>query len=655
MANPPPSQAQDIPIQVDGDDSFVLGMDGYTRPTKLQPGEYVMGMNVINRGGLVQTRPGSKSLFDMPDGNLQGVTLFKPSNGIPNLVFAVDGKVYASPSPFTSYTQLPNIQFSPYSKYVTWASCVKSTDYTPDGVLYFLDLPFSILIMQDGATRAAYWDGATSGHINPTKSGTDVTQPDRDGTVIGLWSAWSNNRLWVSRESQVFASDIGNPTKFTETQYLNEGRSFYLPGPCTGVTETSDRQGIICFTADVGVFLQTSIQDRTQWLSTPGFQQTVLPNIGCTSPRSIVQQYGLIWWFTPKGLVNQNNALSLNITSRFDIQDNEMIQSKSNISSDLSMVCGSYIENYLFHAVPNGDKINTRLHVLDQAPFESGAPNSWPSYWTGWRPVEFSRGIINSAERVFCCSFDYDGVNRMWELFQNDKTDNGIPITSFVVTKTHLFNNRDYKKFRYAELELYGLSGATAMMVAVAGIRGAYQSVMTKDINSVWGQAYSDSVYGSSSHAMRNAGLQTRIIRTEDTTTPSDCNNECVESDIGRSAGVIDKGFSLLIAWSGIAGVGAYRIFAQSEPQEYWGLCEPNETNEERIVTESGCGCLSKFCTKEPFEVFFSTATYVRNDPNTGIPISNTSTQGSIISQVDANRKAAKMAQWYVLSQLGEF
>jgi hypothetical protein len=650
MAQPTQQTVPDFPLLVDGDDSFVLGMDGYTQPSKLMPGEYQMAMNTINRGGIIQTRPGSRSLFDMPDGNLQGMTLFKTTNGVSNLVFAVDGLVYVSQSPFKDYAQLPSIQFSPYSKYISWAACLKSTDYTPEGVLYFLETPVNTLIMQDGATRAAYWDGASSGHIDPTRSDSTTTKPGFDGTLIGLWSCWSNNRLWVSRGAQIFASDIGNPLKFTEAQYLNEGRAFYLPGACTGMIETADRQGIICFTQEVGVLLQTSIQDRTTWLSTPGFQQTVLPNIGCCAPRSLVHQYGLIWWFTPKGLVSQNSALALNITSRMDIQDNEMIQSKANLCYDLSGVCGSFLENYLFHAVPYGDKINTRVHILDQAPFESGSPNSWPSYWTGWRPVEFARGVINSGERVFLASMDYDGKNRAWEIFQSDKTDNGIPITSFVVTKSHFFNNRDYKKFRYAEIEVQGLAGRTSMMVGIAGMRGAYQAAMVKDMNSIIGQAYSDSVYGSGSHSLRNYGIQTRIVKTEESPAASDCNGECVESNI---RGLTDKCFSALIAWSGIAGISAYRLFAQSDPTSYQGECEQDETDEDRLLTVNGCGCLSRFCTKEPFTQYFATATYTRNDPVTSTPVSHTSTQASFISQLDANRKASAMAQWYVLSQLG--
>jgi len=273
----------EFPLTPDGSDSFVLGMDGYTSPNLLQNGEYVEGMNIICRGGPAQTRPGSiSSPMKLPRGRVQGMTMFKPNSGIQHLVFAINGLVYASPYPFQEYSQLRNIKFSPYSKFVAWATGIKSSEYAPNGDLVFVDSPTNILIMQDGVTQAAFWDGSQNRHLNPVNLETPV----------GLWMQWSNNRLWVSRGSQIFASDIGNPLGFSEGQYLNEGRAFYLTGPCTGIAESSDRQGIICFTSENGSFIQSSIQDRTQWLNTAGFQQLLLPNIGCVSARSIVQQYG---------------------------------------------------------------------------------------------------------------------------------------------------------------------------------------------------------------------------------------------------------------------------------------------------------------------------------------------------------------------------
>lgn len=634
---------------VDGEDSFTLGMDSYTSPNRLVQGEYVSAMNIITRGGLAQTRPGSVSVLDLPDGNLQGSTLFTPSSGIPHLVFAVEGKIYVSPSPFNKYYQLPDLQFSKSSQYIAWASCVQSTYYSPSGILLNLDQPISVLVIQDGVTRAAFWDGSIARHLNPTRSTAAFTQEGLDETPVGLWMVWSNNRLWVSRGSQVFASDIGDPLKFTETQYLNEFRAFYLPGPCTGMAETSDRQGIICFTATAGVFIQSSIQTRTQWVSTKDFQQTVLPDVGCIAPRSIVLQYGLLWWYSPKGLINQNDALRLNLTSRLDVQDNEMFQSKSNLSSDLSMVCGAFIENFLFHGVPNGDKLNTRVHVLDQAPFE-GNVNAWPSYWTGWRPVEFARGIVGSKERVFCASKDYDGKNRIWELFRGDKTDNGIPITSWLVTRRHFFGNREPKKFRYAEIELDNIKGPTAFMVAAGCMRGAPQVVMTKDINATVGQVYADQVYGGT-NKFAGSRPQSRIVLTTEKSDTSTCNDKCVESE---SSGLIDKALYLVIAWSGIAGISAYRIFATQIDRDDSGGCEEDETGQNKLLTPQGCGELSLFSTKSPFSEYYSKVSFTRKSPITGLTSTWTSTQSSFINQADATRKATKTAEWHVLKAIGE-
>lgn len=640
--------ADTITVAVDGDDTFVFGANSYTNPTKLTPGEYVMGMNIINRGGIAQTRPGSRSLLDIPSGNLQGLKLFKPASGIPHLVFAVDGAIYVSAYPFESYARLSNIQFSPSSKYVSWAVCLQSTTYTADGVITFLPNPISVLMMQDGVTRAAYWDGSSSGHIDPTPSETDITMVGRDGTPVGLWMAWSNNRLWVSRGGQIFASDIGNPLKFADARYLNEGRAFYLPDDCTGITETSDQQGIICFTQNAGVFLRSSIQDRTQWLTTAGFQQTILPSIGCVSPRSIVQQYGIIWWYSSKGLINFDDALRLNVTSRLTIQDTEMAASKAYLSYDLSGVCGGINENFLFHAVPYGDSVNTRIHVLDQESFE-GSANSWPSYWTGWRPVEFATGTINSYDRVFTISKDYDGVNRIWELFRSEKNDNGIPITCYIQTRPLFFNNRDYKRFKYAEIELCNIVGSVAIKVAAAGLRGGYQTICTKDIVSTVGQIYSDSLYGTNEHTIYGSLPQTRIILTDDMPGPSDCNSECIESD---RRGLIDKAFSLAIVWSGELGVSAYRMFSLFEPVAYQGTCEDDETGETRLINPQGCGSVEKFNTEEAFNKYY--ASYTFNATNeAGESSAKNSIQSSVINQQDADRKAIATAKWYVYSALG--
>ncbi len=133
MADPKPYVA--------GSSSLVLGVDSYTVPTDLDDRELVFGQNIAVRGGIAQTRPGTRTLFCLPDGNFQGQTLFTPDNGVAQLVAAVDGKIYVSAAPFTSYRRLTNLQFSPTAKYMAWAICLKSTDYDLDGNLVSLADP----------------------------------------------------------------------------------------------------------------------------------------------------------------------------------------------------------------------------------------------------------------------------------------------------------------------------------------------------------------------------------------------------------------------------------------------------------------------------------------------------------------------------------
>lgn len=637
----------------EGDDYFGLGADQFTTPQKISLGKYVSSENTICRGGVSQTRPGSKTLLCLPDGNLQGATLFSPASGIAHIVAAVSGKIYVSAYPFTEIRLLANLQFGLTSPYVAWSVCLKSTDYDAQGQLYFLENPYSVLIMQDGVTRAAYWDGSTSGHIDPTPSNGPITLPGFDGTPMGLWMKWANNRLWVSRNNQIFASDIGNPMKFTEAQYLNEGRAFYLPEVCTGIAATNDQQGIVCFTERTGTFLHSSIQDRTAWLDTTSFQIDILPTIGCVSPRSIVAQYGMLWWYSSRGLINQDDALRANITSRLNIQDNPMFATKANMSFNLSGLCGSSYENMLLMSVPYGSKLNTRTMVLDQTPTGEASNivgtsipiNAWASYWTGWRPVEWASGVVNGEERVFFASVDYDGKNRIWEVGTQDKTDNGVAITCNLMTREYLFGNRDGKTLNYVEAELSNIRGDVSFMISVAGVRGGWETVGTKEIVATHGQIYEKSLYGVDANKIAGTSDQTRNVKSQNYVSANDCNSVCVESD--NDSGLTDKAMSILFTWSGIAGIKAHRIFARPDENFFHGDCALSE-EAPRLINDDRCGALDYFSTTSPFTLYKSTKSFSQINPATALPVSHTATQTSIISQKDADQKAETAARVYV-------
>jgi len=581
------------------------GADSYTSPINLTDTEYTMSQNCVNRGGIVQTRPGSKSLLCLPDGNLQGLTLFTPDNGVQQLVAAVDGKIYVSAAPFTSYRRLCELQFNPTSKYIAWATALKSTDFNESGELITLDNPYSVLMIQDGVTRAAYWDGGVARHLNPAPppETTDIAVEGYQETPVGLWMIWSGNRLWVSQGNKLFASDIGNPLKFTEATYLAEGRAFYLPSEITGIIATPDDQGIIVFTENSGTFFQSSIQDRTAWLSTPSFQRIIIPSLGCVAPRSLVTQYGLTWWFSAKGFTNIDAALRQNLTSRIDYKDNEMFTSKAYLGPDLSGVCASFYENYLFVSVPSGDVLNRHTWVLDQAPFE-GNVNAWPGYWTGWRPVEWARGLVNGAERIFFASIDYDGKNRIWEGMLSEKTDNGCPITCFLQTKEHANGNLMLKEYDWTKWYLREIYGSVDVSSYIASTKGGYQLQKTWHLEATAGQIYGNQTYSQDGPLMVGNRPQARVIRTPNKTANDECNECGVESKEGN---MIDYAFGALLVWSGQMGVQAYQIYLHTSPEREDGDCEEDEVGP-RTLNAAGCSGLSFLVDGGSFTQYTATA-----------------------------------------------
>jgi len=640
----------DSQLLSDASSYFVAGCDSYSAADSLSASEYVAAMNCVNRGGIIQTRPGSISRLLIGGNNLQGATGFTPSSGVPHIVYAIDGLVYVSPAPFKVVRRLPNIQFNPNSKHVTFESCLKSTDYEPDGTLVSLDRPYQVLMMQDGVTRAAFWDGGTSRHLNPTPSNQDATPPGFDETFIGLWMKWSGNRLWVARGPMLFASDAGNPTKFTETQYLNEARAFYLPSDCTGIVETPDKLGIIVFTEAQATYFQSSIQDRTTWLSTANFQAPCFNNVGCVAPLSIVTQYGLIWWMSSVGLINSDQALALNRTSRMDIQDNEMMCSKANLGPNLSGVCSVAHENYLLMSVPSGSKYNRHTWCMDQAALDGGQ-KAWASYWTGWRPVQWIKLMVDGEQRIFFASRDEDGCNRIWEAFQRDHKDNGQNIPCFVQLREHNLSRPAsssdngvsplaMKRFHFARVHASEILGDVSLMVSVCGTRGGWTKICTKEIRANPGGIYNDQLYDRTT-CMNGHRPQSRLILTQADVPLGPCNQGGVESPHPNN---VDRAFSVLVMWSGRFGVWGVDIVASLDDDRISGICEPDE-DEDRSLSENGCSALERNVYTCPFEKFTSTKSATIQCDRTGAPITSTATWESFISQKDADRGALGYAQ----------
>ena len=536
--------------------------------------------NTVHRGGVVRTRPGYREVFRLPAGNLQGMSYFRPLDGEGHLVFAVNGNVYASAYPFASYAPLPNLKMYQFAERVWFSSSVRSAERNPDGTISSIE-PVRTLIVQDGAyTRAGYWDGTSSGHLDPTVSVDGAGNILTAGVPLGGPHAWSGDRLWVANHNKLFASDIADPLSFTENEYLAEGGFFLFEDDITAVVDVSSvlESSILVFTRKRTYRILSGIRDRSTWKAqtNPPFQSVLFPDIGCVSARSIVSRNGLLWWMSHVGLTNFNSAQQAYVSSKLVPADSAMLLSKANIDGNFSRIALGAHENFLRVSVPYGDKFNSHTWVYDQAvASEDGRTSveSWSGIWTGTRPVEWVSGLFGQTPRSYYVSKDKDGYNRLWEAFIPERKDAGEEIPCFLETKTHLdFSEKatglDRKRFVYAEVTLEHVLGDVDLELLYAGTRGKYKTLGNWHISAEEGSPEA----GVLASAYSTYRPQQRVIRTpsvsEATNACTSCGTESSKQDW------LDTGFSLLVKWTGRTAVGSYRLFADPTEEPAAGEAE---------------------------------------------------------------------------------
>ena len=558
-----------------GDGIFVGGVNSDLHPVYLQDAQFARGMNVVNRGGRIQCRQGYRCLAAWPEGRLQGFFMFRPRIGEPVLVFVVAGLVYTSLYPFKEYRQLPELRFSDTARQVYFCQATKALDRNDDGSLTLVD-PRNLLIIQDGGfTSAGVFDGTTASHSRGF------------GAIpIGGPMAWSGDRLWVARNNEVFAGDLANPTSFTETLYITTAASFLFKGEVTAlhaVNSIASVPQLLVFTRENTEMLQSGIRQREQWIAIADFQREVLPNIGCVSDRSVVAQGGFLWWFSRYGLTSFDSASQAFVTSSIPYLDQEMSDSKTYLSPDLSGVAAAVHENYLLVSVPYAGEFNKHTWVLDSSPISSGrtAP-AWNSFWTGTRPAQWFTGVVMGRERVLYISPDTDGVNRLWEAFTPDRLDDGCEITWWAELRAYPGGSpAKYKEFRYADISFSELEGTVDVAAFWAGgSRGKYKRILTKRILAARGMLRAGQSFDSNT---RIFGLkkQSRYLRTQDAKSASpeeDLSSSGIEAPYKEFK---DDAFQLLIVGSGPGAISSSLLyFSDPDGMDDSGRVEKDETEE---------------------------------------------------------------------------
>jgi hypothetical protein len=603
-----------VPVQ---DRFWVGGCNTLSFPTDLAQGAYYWGENIVNRGGVIQTRPGRRLLFTLPGKLAQGLTIYRPFRQKEQLVWAIDGSVYWSEYPFTSYQQLiaiadvpagqpatrTPIAFYKFSPQVFFCQAREELAHNQDGSITLLEQPVDVLIIQDGYTAAACWDNKKARHM---KAGAPFNE-----TAVGTAMSFSGSRLWVARAETIYASDLLAPRSFTEGTYLAEADGFKLPEPCTGLLETSLADALLCFSPFTITSIQSSVVDRTQWQSTPDFQKIISKDVGSVSAFSPVNQYGMPWFFSEVGWISLNEALNQYRSSRTNTQDNEMLRSKSNMSPLRSGICSVSFENWMLVGVPSGSRFNRHTWVMDGAPMSllsSQAGACWAGIWTGTFPVQYATGEVQDVPRCFELAYSCspatatDGSQshiQLWEDFVEPRADhNDTAIACSWETKIfEVSQTGELSRFKYAEFDAVELTGEVFVQIYYAPIKGHYRKIYEVHLQAEIGMPGNDnypvlSYNGTATDTILDSFKpQARTVRVPEISGSIDekdaCADTCgIESEYEHN---VDKGFQLLINWQGQMGIRELRLFVEPYAQPGIGACTPDETTETNIVSAIGC------------------------------------------------------------------
>lgn len=639
--------------ELDGDGHFRLGMDSANDPEQLPQGMYARAFNAVKRGGKLQCRPGHRQKLHLARAKPQGAWGFKSTDSVPVILVALGGRIYRTTPPFDRVELIPDLVFDANAPEIFFETTTWSVRRNDDGSLTLLPTPKTVVIIQDDLSAPGYYDGAEAGHIRG-----QYTTPQ--GSVM----KWSGDRLWVARGRRVFASDIGNPFSFFEGEYLGGGiNSFLLNDVATAMAEVTGASDpfLLVFTEREGVAFQSNIRQRSSWESVPNFQKTILPGIGCLSQRSVVSQYGQLWWMSSHGVINFDLALAVNTESKITPVDNNMAWSKRHVAENLSGVCGGAFGNYLLMSVPYADRLNRHTWVYDSSGLETNEfkqGSAWDSYWVGTRPVAWVTLNVDGSDRIFHLSRDYDGENRLWESFQPERLDNGCSIVWGLETRGYTGGARQLLECRYVDIMMSEFSGDTEVVLHWAGTRrGRYKVVGRKVVSAERGAIRFDTIIDGAQPCFYALKRQSRVLRTEEVRRqPDDDLTSCgVESDLNERR---DYGFQLLILCSGPGAIDAIRFFGGAENEGPSGKCEASESGQHRATRFDGASARGNSAVEVLESVNAEPVLYTATRSATvtwnGFFGFGNATRTSWLSQADADQMAQCVATMRAAKQLEE-
>jgi hypothetical protein len=605
--------SQNMQIIMDG--QWTGGVDSFLYPADLVQGTYAWGVNVTNRGGVVQTRPAKRRVKSFCGRKAQGHSWVRTLDDRNYELVAIDGKIYWSAYPFKDWYQLSNVTFRPDVDRIWFCAAEQALQYAPDNSLAVIE-PKILVFMQDGTSLPCYWDTSdySSGIVQvPWVTGT---QAKAKPMPIGTAMVSQDNRLWIAVENLVFASDLLQPQSFQEGTYLAEQSGFRFPRAIVNMIP-SPVQGLLVLTNSSMHALKTFIQDRTQWQTTAEFQSDVNTEVGLIAPWAITYLHGMPWFLTARGIISYDRALTTNLTTVLLTVDGEMQRSKNLTAPDVTRACMGVWENILMVAMPASCVENRHTWIADAGVAEkmnNTVGMCWSGIWTGTYPVQLTSPIIAGTQHSYELAYSagYLALNygdspspqpetnlptqayiHLYENYMpNQITGVENPIHCSVETKAFSLATDDYCRFVFAEFMLVNLKGIVPVQVYVTGLAGNYQTLFKTTLRAdigPWGNPSAETklyyVAEGKTTKFENYRRQVRHMRTQEFVVHESA-DQAACTEILRLDG-IDKAFQLMIQWQGRMGLRQLKFFYDRQLQSPQGLCPVDESNTPHITLEA--------------------------------------------------------------------
>lgn len=614
--------AANYQIIVDG--QYVGGVDSFLYPTDLAPSTYAWGVNIINRGGVIQTRPGKRLIVSFCGRVAQGHYWVRTMDDRNYEMVAIDGNVFWAPLPFGAGTwqQLPGVTFSPDAQFVYFQNTIQAIQYDEANNVVVLPEPINVVLMQDGISQPCYWElGAQGADPSTFTSGVVddayVTGTPASPLMIGTAMLWQDNRLWQAVGPLVYASDLLYGASFQEDTYLAEQTGFRFPRNVVNMYP-APVQGVQVYTESSIHCLASYVQDRTTWQTTPQFQSDLNLEVGIVGPWAYGLLHGMPWLFTHRGVISYDRAMTQNLTTVILTADGEMQRSKNLLAPDVSGTAIGTWENVLMVSVPASAIQNRHTWIMDAGIAEKlnntqGA--CWSGIWVGSYPVQYTSPIVNGTQHNY--ELAYSGgflavddspspqpetqyptqayIHLFENFIPNQMDDVETEVNCSVETKAYTLATDDYYRFVFAEFMLVNLKGTVPVQVYVTGLAGNYQELFSTTLRADVGPFGNPSteallyyVAAGQTTQFENYRRQVRHMRTQEfvVNDPDNLSDGAACVEIGRYDG-IDKAFQLMIQWQGRMGLRMIKFFYDRQLQSPQGVCAVDEATTPHIVLEA--------------------------------------------------------------------